>query len=144
MWGSGKSLNGLKPFSKCHKGGSVWVGKARLNSWPGSPNSKQLLSLFLFGGFPKFRATFLGVPHNKDCSISGSILGSTYFGKLSFLCKIVLLLCLLLLLISTFVLVSLFFVRRATPPRTKNHALRTPSHLLWRQPGDKLEFWVGV
>ena len=28
--------------------------------------------------------TFLGVPHNKDYSILGSILGFPYFGKLPF------------------------------------------------------------
>ena len=31
-------------------------------------------------GFPKFRGTFLGGPHNKDYSIL--VLGSPYFGKL--------------------------------------------------------------
>ena len=33
-------------------------------------------------GFPKIRGTFFGGPHNKDYNILGSILGSTYFGKL--------------------------------------------------------------
>ena len=33
-------------------------------------------------GFPKIRGTILGGPNNKDYSILGSILGSTYFGKL--------------------------------------------------------------
>ena len=32
-------------------------------------------------GFPKIRGTFFGVPHNKDYSILGSILGLPYFGK---------------------------------------------------------------
>ena len=36
-----------------------------------------------FGGFPKLGYPF-GGPHNKDCSIFGSILGSLYFGKLPF------------------------------------------------------------
>ena len=30
------------------------------------------------------QGTFLGGPHNKDCSIFGSILGSLYFGKLPY------------------------------------------------------------
>ena len=39
------------------------------------------------GGFPKLGGgggggTLLGVPHNKDYSILGSILGSPYFEKL--------------------------------------------------------------
>ena len=33
--------------------------------------------------FPKLRVPFWG-PHNKDCSILGSILGSPYFGKLPY------------------------------------------------------------
>ena len=32
--------------------------------------------------------TLLGVPHNKDYSILGSILGSPYFGKLPFVLNI--------------------------------------------------------
>ena len=30
------------------------------------------------------RGTFLGVPHNKDYNILGSILGSPYLGKLPY------------------------------------------------------------
>ena len=33
---------------------------------------------------PKIRGTFLGGPKNKDYNISGSILGSPYFGKLPY------------------------------------------------------------
>ena len=34
-------------------------------------------------GFPKIRGTFFGGPYNTDYSISGSIWGSPYFGKLA-------------------------------------------------------------
>ena len=34
------------------------------------------------GDFPTLGVPFLGVPHNKDCSILVSILGSPYLGKL--------------------------------------------------------------
>ena len=33
--------------------------------------------------FPKLGGTLFGGPHNEDHSISGSVLGSPYFGKLS-------------------------------------------------------------
>ena len=35
----------------------------------------------LFGGFPKIRGTFFGVPQNKDYSILGSILGLPFLGN---------------------------------------------------------------
>ena len=35
-------------------------------------------------GFPKIRVPFFGGPHIKDYSIFGSILGSSYLGKLPF------------------------------------------------------------
>ena len=39
-------------------------------------------------GFPKIRGTFLEVPipHNKDYSVFGSILGFPYFGNLPNAC----------------------------------------------------------
>ena len=36
------------------------------------------------GSLPKIRGTFFGGPYNEDYSILGSILGSPYFGKLSY------------------------------------------------------------
>ena len=35
--------------------------------------------------FPNIKDTFFGGPHNMDCSIFGSILGSLHFGKLPFM-----------------------------------------------------------
>ena len=32
-------------------------------------------------GFPKIGGAFLGGPYSKDYSISGSVLGSPYFGQ---------------------------------------------------------------
>ena len=37
-------------------------------------------------GFPKIGGYLFGDPHNKDCSILGSIVGSPYSGKLPFGC----------------------------------------------------------
>ena len=37
----------------------------------------------LYGGFPKLGVPFWG-PYNKDYSISGSILGSSYLGNLPY------------------------------------------------------------
>ena len=37
-----------------------------------------LICMLCIWGFPKIRGTFLGGPHNKDYSISGSILGSLF------------------------------------------------------------------
>ena len=41
------------------------------------------LSKHRSGGFPKNRGTIFGGPNNQDYNILGSILGSSYFGKLS-------------------------------------------------------------
>ena len=38
-----------------------------------------------FAGFPKIWGYFLGGPHNKDCSIWGSILESPYLGIVPFM-----------------------------------------------------------
>ena len=35
-------------------------------------------------GFPKIMGTLFWGPHNKGCSILGSIMGSPYFGKVPF------------------------------------------------------------
>ena len=43
------------------------------------PHGSDLESIW---GFPKSRCTILGGPHNKDYGISGSMLGSHFFGKL--------------------------------------------------------------
>ena len=51
---------------------------------PEKPAGKQ--RPFCHLGFPKFRGTILGGPHNKDHSISESILGSPYLGELPFNC----------------------------------------------------------
>ena len=44
-------------------------------------NATEWLHSLLLEGFPNFGYRF-GGPHNKDCSIVGSIIGSPYFGKL--------------------------------------------------------------
>ena len=41
--------------------------------------------IYIYGGFPKIRGTFLGSPKNKDYSIFGSKLGSPYLGKLPYI-----------------------------------------------------------
>ena len=56
---------------------------------PGQSNGLLMLTperpysdLTMNMGFPKIRGTLLGGPHDKDCIIWGTILGSPYIGKL--------------------------------------------------------------
>ena len=53
--------------------------------WFGEP-SGSILECDYTWGFPKIRGTILLGPYNQDCkdySILGSILGTSYFGKLA-------------------------------------------------------------
>ena len=43
--------------------------------------SKSLNTTFSYREFLKIRSTILGGPHNKDCSVLGSILEFPYFGN---------------------------------------------------------------
>ena len=45
---------------------------------------KSVLASCTIWGFPKVRGALIGVPHNKDYSKLGSILGSPYKGNYHF------------------------------------------------------------
>ena len=51
----------------------------------GTSRLRGYLPASKYGRFPIIRGTFFGVPHNKDYSIMGSILGSPHLGKLPYI-----------------------------------------------------------